>query len=342
MRFSRKHLIYLCIVLALSIFLSTYKMPYYIYKPGNANSLDSMVVVEGGYESEGSMHLLTVSGSYATPIHYLLAKVLPFREVMPISAVRHEDETDEEYTNRQLYMMDDSQHASTIVAYEAANADIEVIHNGVYVVATVKDMPANELLKSGDVIKKVDGLTIDVSEDFMEYVEGKKEGESITIGFERDGKEKEAEIEILPFPDEEGKIGIGIQLTTNIEVVVDPEVTFSSGRIGGPSAGLMFSLRIYDQLTEEDFTRGYKIAGTGQVDIDGNVYPIGGVDKKVVAADNEGSDVFFVPYEQGREGSNYDEAVKAAKKIKTKMDIVPVDTFEEALLYLENLEERIE
>ena len=64
----------------------------------------------------------------------------------------------------------------------------------------------------------------------------------------------------------------------------------------------MFSLEIYDQLTEEDLTRGYHIAGTGEIDYEGNVHRIGGIDKKIVAADKEGIDIFFAPNENGKEG----------------------------------------
>lgn len=337
MRLSKKHLINLIIVVLLTSLLSFYQLPYYIYKPGRADALDTIVVVEDGYESEGSMHLLTVTGSTATPISYLLSKIMPFHEVRPLEQVRRDGESDEEYMRRQLHMMEDSQLNSTIVAYKAAKADIEIINGGVYVVATVKDMPAAKVLKPGDIIKRVDDIVVEVADDLVNYVATKKAGEVIQIERVRNGQAKVEEIEIIPFPDDEEKVGIGIQLTTHIELEVDPEVNFSSGRIGGPSAGLMFALTIYDQLVEEDLTRGKKIAGTGRIDSEGNVHPVGGVDKKVVAADREGSSVFFVPYEQGKENSNYEVALEAAKKIKTKMDIVPVDTFEEALQYLKNL-----
>src|SRR5699024_11578609 len=78
-----------------------------------------------------------------------------------------------------------------------------------------------------------------------------------------------------------------------------PPVNIKSGDIGGPSAGLMFSLEIYNQLTEKDITKGYNIAGTGAIDSDGNVERIGSIDKKVVAADEEGVEIFFAPNEQG-------------------------------------------
>lgn len=337
MRFPKRAFISFSLLLIFVVFLSSFQLPYYIYKPGRADSLDEIVVVEDGYESEGSMHLLTVSGYHATPIKYILGKILPFHEILPIDVIRDEDETDEEYMNRQLHMMEDSQNASTIVAYEAANKPIHIQNNGVYVVSTVKKMPATEIFENGDIIKKVDDLPIETADDLVSYVSKKQKGDQIMILFEREGKEKEASIEITSFPDDESQIGIGIQLTTNLEVEVEPEVNFSSGRIGGPSAGLMFALKIYDQLVEEDLTRGYKIAGTGKIDQEGKIHPVGGVDKKVVAADRQESDVFFVPYEGGKVNSNYEEAMKAAKKIKTKMKIIPVDTFDEALSYLEEL-----
>src|SRR5699024_769198 len=107
--------------------------------------------------------------------------------------------------------------------------------------------------------------------------------------------------------------------------------------IGGPSAGLMFSLEIYDQLTEEDLTKGYEIAGTGQVDYDGNVLPIGGIDKKVIAADKAECDIFFDPNEHGMPDSNYQTAKETGEEIGTDMKIVPVDDFEEALSYIDNI-----
>src|SRR5699024_5470026 len=121
-------------------------------------------------------------------------------------------------------------------------------------------------------------------------------------------------------------------------IEVDPPLDIRSGDIGGPSAGLMFSLEIYNQLTEKDITKGYNIAGIGAIDSEGNVKRIGSIDKKVVAADEEGVEIFFAPNEQGVKGSNYREAKQAAEKVGTSMKIVPVDTFDDALEYLEKLQ----
>src|SRR5690625_2557307 len=133
---------------------------------------------------------------------------------------------------------------------------------------------------------------------------------------------------------------MGIELVTNINIIDNPEIHFSSGNIGGPSAGLMFALEIYDQLIEEDLTKGHQIIGTGALDYNGNIQRIGGIDKKVVAADKAGCEIFFAPYEDGAEDSNYELAKKTAKDIGTEMEIVPVDTFQQAITFLEELPEK--
>lgn len=142
---------------------------------------------------------------------------------------------------------------------------------------------------------------------------------------------------VQPFKDDSNKVGIGITLVDDKEIITNPKVTVNTDEIGGPSAGLMFTLEIYNQLMEEDFTRGYRIAGTGTIDSKGNVGPIGGIDQKVVAADKAGAEIFFAPNEKGKSGSNYRVAVKTARDIDTKMKIVPVDVFDDAVNYLQKL-----
>lgn len=338
MRFSRKNLAIYAIAMIIAVFLSVFKLPYYIHKPGSADPLDPIVQVEGGYESTGEMHLMTVRSSIATPVQYVLAKIMPYHDVVPIEDVRPEGVSEEEYRLAQLQMMEDSQMSSKVVAYEAAGADVEVVSEGVYVVAVYEDMPAYEKLQTGDQIVAIDGVEVARSDEMIELVGGKKLHDGVLIRFERDGKEDEVMIQVVSLGEEVGRVGIGVQLMDQQSVTVNPEVHFSSGNIGGPSAGLMFALEMYDQLIEEDITRGYSIAGTGKLDFDGNVLAIGGVDKKVVAADKAGCEIFFAPNEKDSSTSNYALAKETADKINTDMVIVPIDTFEEALTYLQNLD----
>ncbi|NBJ68508.1 MULTISPECIES: SepM family pheromone-processing serine protease [Clostridia] len=333
----KKHLVHILLVILAVYFLAIFQLPYYIYKPGSADALNPIVEVEEGYSSKGDMHLVTVSGAQATPMQFLLAKILPHHDVLPIDEVFPEGITDNEYMHVQLQMMENSQEASTVVAYQAADKQISIDYNGVYVAMVVENMPAEGKLEMGDRIIEIDDKKITQADDLLDYIETKRAGDTILVKFVRDDETMTESITLKELKDLDNKPGIGIQLVTDRAVSVNPEVKFSSGQIGGPSAGLMFSLEIYDQLTKEDITKGYEIAGTGEIDYDGNVYRIGGIDKKVVAADKEGVDIFFAPNEQGKKGSNYQVALEKAKEIETDMKIVPVDTFEDAITYLEEL-----
>ncbi|MFD1849162.1 SepM family pheromone-processing serine protease [Oceanobacillus bengalensis] len=337
MKFTKRNIIYLIIVIIIAYFLASYQLPYYIQRPGGADALNPIVEVESGFTSGGDMHLVTVSGLQATPVQYAIAKIFPHNEIMPIEDVFPHGITQNEYMEAQLQVMESSQEAATVVAYTAADADITIDYNGVYVVSVVEEMPADGKLQTGDRIITIDGVTIDDANDLIRFVESKQANDTITLEIIRDDETLMKDITLEVFDDLEGKVGIGISLVTDRSVQVSPEVEFSSGNIGGPSAGLMFSLEIYDQLTEEDLTKGYEIAGTGEIDYDGNVHRIGGIDKKIVAADREGIDIFFAPNEDGREDSNYQVAKQTAEEIGTEMEVVPVDTFYDALEYLENL-----
>ena len=336
MKFTKRHLITLFVVVVIAFFLATYKLPYYIYKPGGADALAPIVKVEDGYESKGDMHLVTVGGLQATPIQFVWAKLHKHQEIVPLSDVRPEGVTEEDYLHAQLQMMENSQEKSTVVAYEAANADISITFDGVYVVNVIEDMPADGILEMGDLITGIDGEDVNEADDLIDYVEGMDDGDTVSVTFKRDEETLTKDVTLEAFEEEDDKVGVGIQLVTDRDVDIDPEVTFSSGNIGGPSAGLMLSLKIYDQLTEEDLTKGYQIAGTGEIDYEGNVYRIGGIDKKIIAADREGCNIFFAPNENGAEGSNYEVAKQTAEEIDSDMKVIPVDTFDDALDYIEN------
>jgi len=336
MQVTKKRIYTTLFVSVLLIFILIYELPYYVYQPGNADALSPMITVEDGYEAEGEFHLVTVSGSQLSVLQYIIAQWRPYHEIVPLEEVRPDGISDEEYMHYQLMLMDGSKHAAMMVAFEAANKKIEKIDNGVYVVRIVEGMPAEGKLEMGDRIIAIDDLSITTADELVDYVKGKAAEDVLLVKVMREEKEIVKEITVEQFPDKD-EVGIGIQLVTDQDVTVNQKVDVDSGKIGGPSAGLMFALALYNQLVEEDITKGYNIAGTGEIDEAGIVGRIGGIDKKVVAADRAGIDVFFAPHEEGRVNSNYEEAKATAEAIGTKMQIVPVDTFEEALEYLAEL-----
>ncbi|WP_157065150.1 SepM family pheromone-processing serine protease [Amphibacillus sediminis] len=333
----KKLIIYSISVFILAIFLLL-PLPYYIYKPGTADSLHSVVEVEGGFQSEGDLHLVTVRGGRATPLQFLLANFLPYQEVHRLADVFPEGYDRDMYLQAQLQLMESSQQAAMVVAYQAAGEPIEVHYEGVYVVSIIEGMPAESVLQIADKILEVNGEPVRDADHLIELVNSYEVGDVVRFLVSREEDQFVAEIELAPFPHQPDQYGIGIQLVTNREVNVERSVTFSSGKIGGPSAGLVLSLEMYNQLTEEDITHGLSIAGTGEIDYNGNVLRIGGVDKKVIAADRAKCDIFFVPNEHGAEDSNYVLAMETAERIGTDMEIIPIDTFEDALDYLAALD----
>ncbi|MGM7635945.1 SepM family pheromone-processing serine protease [Bacillus sp. Hm123] len=330
-------------LLLIIIAISFIELPYYVMKPGDAHELAPIVKVTGGNEAEGALMLTTIKMGEATPISYALAQWLDYEEIVPIDNVRSPHESDQEYNIRQTYLMDSSQQQAIQVAFDAANKPYKYIYEGIYVLSVFPGMPAEGIVQAGDRIVAVDGKKLESSKQFTDYVQAKQSGEAVTIQFVSDGKEKKKKIALKNFANNSNKAGIGISLTDQKKLISTPEVQLKTESIGGPSAGLMFSLEIYNQLTEQDITKGRKIAGTGTIDSDGNVGRIGGIEQKVVAADRAGAEMFFAPNDEITAElkrnipdirPNYDEAVEMAKEIGTDMKIIPVKTFRDALDYL--------
>ena len=336
---SKKRIKVLSLITVILAALSFYLLPYYISKPGMAKELHPIIEVEDGYDEAGSFMLTTVRMGRANIYSYLIAKYSKYHEIYPLDYIRSKDETEEEYSVRQLQLMDSSKINAVEAAYKKAGLPVNYQYNGVYVLNVVPGMPAEGKLKPADRIFKVDGKEIQTSDEFMDYISKKTIGENVTLTFERKQKVYQINLKLESFKDEKnnGKAGIGIGLVDDKELIVEPNVTVRTDEIGGPSAGFMFSLEIYNQLTEGDLTRGYKIAGTGTISPNGEVGEIGGIHQKVIAADKAGADIFLAPNQNGAKESNYSIALKTAQDIKTDMKIIPVDTFKQAVEYLEDL-----
>jgi Lon-like protease len=314
-----------------------YSLPYYVSKPGIAKELAPIIQVEDRKEGKGSFMLTTVRMGKANIYSYAEAKLFDYVELYPVDAILHETETQDEYNARQLHMMAGSKLNAIEVAYKEAGYPVEYEYKGVYVVQVIPDMPAEGKLLPGDRIIEVDSQKFASSESFIEYVGSKKAGNHVELTIKRNNKTEKVKVTLQAFQEDPKKVGIGISLVDDKEIIVNPKVTVKTDEIGGPSAGLMFALEIYDQLMEEDFTKGYKIAGTGTIDSKGAVGPIGGIDQKIVAADKAGAEIFFAPNEKGISDSNYNLAVKTVNEIDSKMKIVPVDLIDDAINYLQKL-----
>ncbi|AJQ60650.1 PDZ domain-containing protein [Bacillus thuringiensis] len=337
--FKRFRFIYAILIgVILAMLLVYVRLPYYVTKPGMAAKLEPYVQVEGGTKESGDFMLVTVSMGPANVVNLIAAQFNKYTHISKAEEILQKGESDEEYQFRQNYAMKDSQNAAIYNAYKRANRSVFFENKGVLVAGVAKGMPSEGKLKLGDVIIAVDGKTFEKTEQFIEYMTGKKESDAVSIEYMRNGKQLKENLNVKTIPNGNGRVGIGVSIVTERELVVDPKVKINSHEIGGPSAGLMFTLEIYNQLVEEDLTKGHEIAGTGTINEKGEVGPIGGINQKVVAASDAGAEVFFAPNEKGAEKSNYKDALETAKDIKTKMKIIPVDTLDDALTYLEKMD----
>jgi PDZ domain-containing protein len=302
-----------------------------------AKELAPIIEVENGNGEKGSFMLTTIRMGKANIYAYTIAKFSKYQEIYPVEEVRSKDETDEEYNVRQLHMMEGSKTNAIEVAYKKANIPVKFRFNGVYVLQVIPNMPAEGKLKPGDRVTRIDGEEFESMDQFIDYIGEKKPGDKVEVTYERDGQSHTVSLAVQTFSKDKNKVGIGIGLVDDKQIEVHPKVTIDSEEIGGPSAGTMFSLEIYNQLTKTDLTKGYQIAGTGTISPDGTVGRIGGIEQKIVAADKAGAEIFFAPEEKGVSDSNYKMAVKTAKDIGTSMKIVPIETFDDAVAYLEKL-----
>ena len=156
------------------------------------------------------------------------------------------------------------------------------------------------MLKAGDTITSVDGTPVATLPDLSPAINAHQAGDTVTIGYERDGEAGTADVQLVAAPDD-GRPLIGVQMqdTRVVTIPNDIKIDFETNDIGGPSAGLAFTLTLIDRLSEGDLTGDQKVAVTGTIDVDGNVGAIGGLRSKASAVQQAGAKYFIVPTNQG-------------------------------------------
>lgn len=298
-------------------------LPLIAYSPGPVTDAVDAVEIDGAevYPVDGELVMLTVAGQDINAFEALVAAVDPSVDVLARQAVRRADESDEDYRRRNLQLMDQSTATAIGVALEHLQLEGEA--PSVFITGYAADTPAGAVLQIGDQIVSLAGEEIASTEDLAETMAGTAPGDSVTIEIRRDREILSYDIELVAQEEDPERAMIGVfvrQLPFWIGI--------DSGIVGGPSAGLMYSLAVIDVLTPEGLTGGQVVAGTGTIDPEGNVGNIGGVRQKVVAAEAAGADYMLVP--QG----NYEAARTAPRG---DMELVPVATIEEALEFLATL-----
>jgi PDZ domain-containing protein len=364
----RKFLLSFGITFVILYFLFFVQVPYYIYQPGTAESVKPMVqVAQPDPVENGTFMLTTVSLiPKANVLSFLLAQLNVDAEVQRKRDVL-KGQTEQQFMQRQEIIMLESQSSAIQAAYLKAKIPFQVKSVGAYVTETKKGFPAAAVLKPGDTIVQADGKPAEGIKDLQAALANKKVGDTVEITVKRGTEELSfpivlADVTAAASPATTApasgtgtggtsgaapKAGIGVT-TADLRAVVpeqaDKKVQIQAGEIGGPSAGLMFALEIFNQLTAGDLSKGYRIAGTGTIDPTGNVCSIGGIQHKIVAAEREGTDVFFAPKDRAKgecglagDVPNATDATNKANAIHSRMKVIPVGTLDDALNYLAGL-----
>ncbi|WP_028645582.1 YlbL family protein [Nocardioides sp. URHA0020] len=286
-------------------------LPYVTYKPGlTVNVLGdngegaSIIQIKGKptYADDGELRMTTVFVSqrdaHNNVFELMQAWISRSDAVYPKDAIYPEGGTVEQDRKEGQAEMTSSQDAATAAALTELGYDVtEALVSGVE-----KGSPADGKLQADDVILSVDGTKVANSDELVAAVTAATPGQPVELGVRRKGKP--VTVSVTP-RQVDGHPQVGIQVgTTTTKFPVDVTIAIDPN-IGGPSAGLMFSLGIYDTLTKGSLTDGRTIAGTGTIDAAGHVGPIGGIQQKIAGARNDGAQLFMVPPD------NCDEAVGA-------------------------------
>ncbi|GAF35722.1 SepM family pheromone-processing serine protease [Lentilactobacillus farraginis] len=317
-------------------------LPNYIEGPGDASDLSQIVSIKNHPDKQKGMFMLTsVSIAQARPLTYLYAKLSPYYSVESDDSVT-DGQNMKEYDKVQHFYMESSIGEAIYTAYKHAHRQVKRTYNGIYILSIEKKSKFYHHLRVGDVVVKIDGHQFKNADGFVNYVRKQKVGQKLTIDYKRSGKMHRVTQPLIEIANH--RPGIGITLTDDVKVHTSVPIKVNPGQVGGPSGGLMFSLQIYGQLTNQDLRHGQKVAGTGTINSYGQVGEIGGIDKKIIAAKKNGAKIFLAPYlkptktilkyEPGHL-TNYQLAKQTAKKYAPNMKVIPVETFSQAVTALQ-------
>lgn len=322
-----KNNLFIIISFFVTFFILTFPLPYYIETPGGIINVNERIKINNKKELSGSFNMVYVGELRATIPTLIIAKFNKNWDIIKNEEVVANNENEKDmYLRDRLYLKESNKNA-IILAYKKANKEVSITDE--QVIVTYIDEISETDLKIGDQIISIDNEIINSKEQLKNILTKKEVGEIVNFHILRDNKEMVSTAKIIEY--DNNKI-IGILVTENKDIKTNPniEINFKSSE-SGSSGGLMMALTIYNLLVDDDITKGYKIIGTGTIDENGNVGSIDGIKYKLKVAVDEKADIFFVPSEK-----NYEEAIKLSKENNYDINIVSIETFDDALNYLQN------
>jgi len=310
------------------------RLPYYALAPGTVRAASPLVAVDGTdvFPAEGEVNFTTVSiRGRLTVWGLLVGWVDPAIDIVPEREILG-DRTAQENRQVNLQLMDVSKQVATLVALEELGYRVDLLGTGAVAVSVQEGSAADGLLDPGDTVIAVDGTSIETADDLVQAIMGRAPGDEVRLVVERHdgGGIDEVDVVLGAREEEPDRALLGVvPQTRDPEFIFPFPVQIDTGSVGGPSAGLAFTLALIDLLTPGELTGGAEVAVTGTIDPAGNVGSIGGVAQKAAAVRRAGIDLFIVP-----SSLPADEIADARRLAGDDLRIVPVDDLDGALAAL--------
>ena len=316
-------------ILAVAAVLYVVPSDRYIFLPDDARPLEPRVEVEGEKPDPngGGIYYVAVDVRKASLIEKIFPSIYEGATLEPVSNVLAEGQDEQARRRCELAAMRRSQEYATAVAFRELDYRMPAKRLGVAVEGTFPGYPASGELRACDWIRAVDGKPVRRAQQVTGALAAKKPGDRVRLLVERDGKRFTVVLRAARDPRQRNRAFVGISVTDVFDVAQPPvDVTIDLGQVGGPSAGLAFALQLMEELGE-GVDRGYQLAATGEIFLDGSVSRVGGIKQKTIGARRSGMDLFLVPGDNAREARRYAEGLR----------VVPVDSFQQALRALATL-----
>ncbi len=308
-------------------------VPYVALRPGSVRPVTEQVLVEGApsFAPGESIAYTTVSVGPTTLLEALVGWLDDDVDVLPEERVRG-GRSEEENRRYNAQLMDTSKLSAVAVALDHLGEDVQIRTSGTVVRQIAEGSPAASALELDDVIVAVDGEAVDVPDEIGTLLQVGGPGVEHTLVVERpagSAEQTEVSVTTVAADDDPERAIIGIAPEDRIVGFDFPiEVTIDSGTVGGPSAGLAFTLAVLDVLTPGELTGGRRVAVTGTMALDGTVGPVGGGAQKAITVRDSGYEVFLVPSA---------ELAEVQEAVGDNLQVIAVDTLAEALEALDSL-----
>jgi PDZ domain-containing protein len=300
----------------------------YIFLPDEARPLAPLVEVEGEKRDRngGGIYYVAVDVRQASILEEAFPGIHEGATLVPQEQVRPEGVDERSRRQSELREMSRSQKYAAAVALRALGRGVTVTTRGALIENVGHDFPAEGKLRAGDVVVAVDGKSVRSAAGLTEQMSTKQPGDTVRLRVRRGRETLEVSLRTVENPRDSKRAFLGVIIADDADVRLPIDVEINLGNVGGPSAGLAFALDVHEELGR-DVDRGRRVAATGEITLDGQVRAVGGVKQKTIAARRSGMDVFLVPGENAAEARRYAEGLQ----------VVPVDTFQQALHELATL-----